>query len=100
MEEVLSLITINPNVANVPIRLRILTQAKFPYRTCDFPLPQHNTGCVHMLISFKDKSFSCIGKTMYIRKRIQQHNSGVSFTSTEPVHLRPHALLACISGFN
>ena len=53
-----------------------------------------------MLISVKDTSFTCIGKTLCIRKRIQQHNSGVGSTSTDPVHLLPHALLACICGFN
>ena len=37
---------------------------------------------------------------MCIRKGIQQHNSGVGSTSTEPVHLPPYALLACISSFN
>ena len=67
---------------------------------CDFPLPQCNTGCVCMLISVKDTLFTCVGKTMCIRERIHQHDSGVGSTSTEPVHLRPCALLACISGFN
>ena len=69
MEEVLSLIAIN--VANVPIYPRMLTQTSFPHRICNFPLLQCNTGHVHMLMSVKDKSFTCIGQTMYICKRIQ-----------------------------
>ena len=100
MEEVLSLITINPNVVDAPICPHILTHATFPYRICDFPLPQYNTGYFYMLLLVKDKSFTCMDKTMSICKRIQQHDSGVGSTSTEPLHLRPCALLAHLSGFN
>ena len=41
MEEVLSLITTNADDDHA--RLRVLTQASFPYRICDFTLPQCNT---------------------------------------------------------
>ena len=53
-----------------------------------------------MLISIKDMNFTYIGKTMCIRTRIQQHNSGVGSMSTQPPHLRPFALFAYICGFN
>ena len=72
----------------------------FPFRICDMSLPQCNTGFVYMLISLKDKSFVYIGMTKSIRVRIQQHNSGVGAVSTEPLHLRPYALLAYICGFD
>ena len=57
-------------------------------------------GYVYMLISVRDKCFNYIVNTMSIRRRIQQHNSGVGSVSTEPIHLRPYALLAYITGFN
>ena len=80
MEEALSLIKINPNVVDAPICPRILKQDTFTCRICDFHLPQCNTGHVCMLMPVMDKSFTHIGKIMCIRKRIQQHNSGVGST--------------------
>ena len=97
MEEVLKLITINSMENESP---RVFTQSSFPYRVCDVVLPQCNTGYVYMLLSLRDNSFTYIGKTMNIRKRIQQHNAGVGSSSTEPIHLRPYALAAYISGFD
>ena len=70
MEEVLSLIIIDLNIANVPIRPHILTQALFPYQIYNFPLPQYNTGYMYILILVKDKLFTYIGQTMCIQKRI------------------------------
>ena len=69
MKEVLLLITIN--VADISIRACVLIQASFPHRICDFPLPQCNTGYACMLMSVKDKSFTYIGQTIRICKRIQ-----------------------------
>ena len=59
MEEVLSLITIN--IADIPIYPCVLTQASFLYRICNFLLPQCNTRYACILMSVKDKSFTCIG---------------------------------------
>ena len=39
-------------------------------------------------------------KTMSIRNRIQQHNSGVESVSIEPLHLQPYALFPYICGFD
>ena len=74
--------------------------ATFPYRICDVALPQCNTGNVYMLMSVNDHNFSYTGKTLSIRRRIQQHNSGVGSVSTEPLHLQPFALFAYICGFD
>ena len=97
MEEILKLITMNENE---PPTGRVFTQSSFPYRVYDFVLPQCNTGFVYMLISLRDNNFTYIGKTKNIRTRIQQHNAGIGSSSTEPIHLRPYALAAYISGFD
>jgi predicted GIY-YIG superfamily endonuclease len=100
MEEVLQLITVGVNTHVLPTR-RMMSQATFPYPICDGALPQCNTGYVYiMLMSVNDHNFSCIGKTLSIRRRIQQHNSGVGSVSTEPLHLWPFALFAYICGFD
>ena len=101
MEKILNVITFNidTNIDNMESR-RVMTTSSIPYRICDISLPQCNTGYVYMLISMKDMSFTYIGKTMSICRRIQQHNSGVGSISTEPLHLRPYALFAYICGFN
>lgn len=62
IEEVLELATINSENNNR--EQRILTQDEFPYRICDFSLPQCNTGFVYMIVSLRDK------QTVYIRKTL------------------------------
>ena len=52
-----------------------------------------------MLIAVKDVNFTSIGKTILIRTRIQQHNSGLGSISIEPLHIRLYALFACICEF-
>ena len=81
MEEVLQLITVGVNPHVLPAR-RVMTQATFPYRICDVCLPQCNTGYVYMLMSVNDHNYSYIGKTLSIRRRIQQHYYGVGSVST------------------
>jgi len=99
MEDVISIIMVGANLQQGTTRNRMLTQRSFPYQIRDMSLPQCNTGYIYMLISIKDTSFSYIGKTYSIRRRIQQHNSGVGSVSTEPLHLRPYALFAYICRF-
>ena len=48
----------------------------------------------------KDTSFSYVGKTKSLRKRIQQHNSVVGSVTTELLHLRPYVLFAYICSFD
>ena len=100
MEDIISVITIGSEQAGQAPRRRILTQASFPFCIHDVPLPQCNTGYVYMLVLIKDTSFSYIGKTKSICRRIWQHNSGLGAVATEPLHLRPYALVAYICGFN
>ena len=106
MDDVLELITVkNPisqevSPATTQTSRRIMNPSSFPYRICDVILPQCNTGYVYMLLSMKDTNYTYIGKTLSIRRRIQEHNSGTGSTSTEPLHLRPYALFAYICGFD
>ena len=59
-----------------------MTHEVFPFRISDIPFPQCNTGCVYMLLSLQEKSFTHIGATFSLRTRIQQHNSGNGSQST------------------
>ena len=99
IEMILELITVTED-GQIGTARNMMHSDTFPFRICDMSLPQCNTGFVYMLISLKDKSFVYIGMTKSIRVRIQQHNSGVGAVSTEPLHLRPYALLAYICGFD
>ena len=53
-----------------------------------------------MLVSIKYLNLTYIGKTMLIWNIIQQHDSGVGYVSTEPLHLRPYAIFSYICGFD
>ena len=47
MEEVIKLITLESEEnENEDQNQRQLTQTSYPFRICDFPLPQYNTGFV------------------------------------------------------
>jgi hypothetical protein len=98
MEQVLELITMNGE-SNETFQPRIMTPNAFPYRICDIPLPQCNTGFVYMLISLRIRTFTYIGTTKCLSSRLRAHNAGYGATSTEPTHLRPYALLAYVCGF-
>ena len=97
MEQDLDLITMNSET--ITHRSRTINQAAFPFRICGIALPQCRTGYVYMLMSIKQQKYTCIGQTISIRTRIQQHNSGYGSTSTQPSYLRPFAILAYICGF-
>lgn len=45
-----------------------------PYRICDMPLPQCNTGFAYMLVSYNSWTFSYIGETENINRRLNEHN--------------------------
>ena len=104
IERVLELVTVNSdgnnNIQHHQNNQRSMIQDAFPFRICDIPLPQCRTGFVYFLISVKMKSYTYIGTTQCIRKRIQQHNNGYGAQSTAPVYLRPFAVMAYICGFD
>lgn len=97
IEEILDVCTIN--VDNTQPVERRLTATEFPFRVCDMELPNDSSGVVYLLLSIRDKTFTYIGMTGNIIRRLRQHNSGVGSSSTEPLHLRPYAVLAYICGF-
>jgi predicted GIY-YIG superfamily endonuclease len=106
IEHVLELVTVNSSSNNILQRHQIrnqrhlMNQEAFPFRICDIPLPQCRTGFVYFLISVKQKSYTYIGTTKCIRKRIQQHNNGYGAHGTAPLYLRPFAVMAYICGFD
>lgn len=95
IENILDIITVN----TVPTTGRVITPENFPFRVKDMQLPQCNSGIVYMLLSLKCKSFCYIGKTRNPRSRLNNHNCGYGSSSTEPIHLRPFAVMAYICGF-
>ena len=103
MESILNIVTVNNNnnqsehQSSIP---SINPTTNYPYRICDLPLPQCNTGFVYMLMSIRRKTYTYIGETDNIRQRIKQHNSGHGSQSTEPSFLCPFAVIAYICGFN
>jgi predicted GIY-YIG superfamily endonuclease len=72
-----------------------------PFRPIDIPLPTRNEFCSYILVSLKDTSYTYIGSTMDLSRRINQHNSyhGGS-KSTNHNMLKPWALLGYVVGFN
>ena len=97
MEMVLNLVTINGTSENNQV---IFNQERsFPFRICDISLPQCNTGFVYFLISLRDPTFSYIGMTDSITRRIKEHNSGTGAIETAEPRLRPFAVFAYICGF-
>lgn len=99
MEKVLDIVTINSDARDEGENFFIHTRT-YPYRICDIPLPDCNTGYVYMLVSCKEQNFSYIGETISICRRLQQHNSGYGSSSTSPPYLRPFAVFALICGFD
>ena len=96
MECVLDLVTTNETIRRRPI----FQHQNHPFRFCDNPLPQCNTGFVYMLISIRDHSYIYIGMTLNLCIRILQHNSGYGATRTASASHRPFCLFAYICGFN
>ena len=95
MEKILSMTCVNHYEYDP-----ILPMDPHPFRFCDRPLPNCNTGVVYMLISIKNHNYSYIGMTMNIKNRLNQHNSGNGSSYTTSLNLRPWALFAYIVGFD
>ena len=72
----------------------------FPFRLCDMTIPDCKTGFVYFLVSMREPSYSYIGMTDDIERRLAQHNRGGGSSQTSPAHLRPFALFAVICGFD
>ena len=101
MEEVIKVITLESEEnENEDQNQRQLTQKFYPFRICDSPLPQCNTGFVYMLTSIKRPSYAYVGETECLRRNLKEHNSGYNSCSTEPSYLRPFAVMAYICGFD
>ena len=102
MESILDLVTVNRSSDEDERRnvQSIHQPTNFPFRICDLPLPNCNTGFVYFLVSIKNPSFTYIGQTKCISRRLRQHNSGYGSNSTTPLSLRPYACLAYITGFD
>ena len=104
MKEIISIITINLttnydlNTTESTISM-IMTQLTFHFLVRDVSLPQCNIGYVYIFISIKYVTFTYIGKSKSIRRRIQQNNYGVVLVATETLHLQPYALIDYICGF-
>ena len=98
IEEVTNVIFLNPN-KNFE-SLASLNQSSFPFRFCDIPLPQDQTGSIYFLISQKNTSYVHTGSTLYMITTLREYNAGgyVSGTDIE-MHLRPFVLIYYICGF-
>ena len=68
----------------------------FPYRICDIQLPHSDGGYVYLLVSLKQPSFTYVGETNNIARRLVEHNSGHGSRSTRPSHLIPYHIAAYI----
>ena len=87
MENVFNLISVKAQTNN-RVTMTFNQTISNPYRICDINLSISCSGFVYFLISYQDATYSCIGTTKCIRKRLNQHNSGFDSRST------------CICGFN
>ena len=70
-----------------------------PHRPCDMPLPSNLTGSSCFLVSTQDWTTTHIGETIDLRQRMTNHNAGEGAKQTQPCHLRPWALMGCVTGF-
>ena len=71
-----------------------------PFRPKDVQLPNPTDYCCYILVSVQDPSYTYVGQTINLRKRLNQHNSFAGGTSsTNRQHLKPWALLAYVVGF-
>ena len=93
MENVLDIATID---SSQPFH----QERHYPFRICDMPIPQCNTGFVYMLISIRNKKAIYIGETKCLQTRLKQHNSGNGSQTTAVQSLRPYGVFAYVCGFD
>lgn len=99
MEDVLNVVTVGCSELQTVTSLLNVSQS-FPFRICDIELPMCKTGFVYMLLSCRRRSYSYIGQTMCLVRKINQHNSGYGASGTTPFHLCPFGVIAYICGFD
>ena len=98
MDEILSLVSINGERNGGSISTFDFTT--YPFRIDDGPLPEYNTVFLYTLMSIKQPSFVYIGLITCIKTRIINHNSGNGSSITNPLIIRPFAVIAFICGFD
>lgn len=77
----------------------IIDYGNHPFRPIDVPMPQDSSGFCYILVSMANFTTTYIGQTLYLVKRLKQHNSGHGSRGTADPRLRPWALLGFVSGF-
>lgn len=77
---------------------RILFHAR-PFRPRDTPIPNDYSSYVYLLVSTKYPSYSYIGQTNRLARRVDQHNEGEAAGFTSSAHLIPWGVYAYVVGF-
>ena len=96
METIVYIITINSQ--NETYIHRVMTQETYQFRICQVTLPQCRTDFIYILMSLQ-RPMIYIGQTVYLRQRIQDHNSENGPNTTQPEYPRPFILMNYICGF-
>jgi len=66
----------------------------FPYRMCDVQLPRAESGYVYLLVSIPHPTFTYVGQTIQIGRRLNEHNSGRGSNTTAPTMYMPYHVAA------
>lgn len=90
--------TLTADASDVRIPRTIDYTQHYPYRPCNVPIPNDNTGFVYMLISMRDFNTAYVGQTDNLLRRFQQHNNGYGSQGTMDPLLRPYFIGAYICG--
>lgn len=100
IETILSNLTVNSKERHNFIGQNFQMAEKYPYRTCDIPIPNDSTGFVYYIVSAAnvDYKYGYIGETNNLAVRFYQHNTGNGSKGTRDAALRPYALAGYICG--
>ena len=100
MEQVLSVVnkTSDDDIQNTTFHQR----QSYPFRICDMPLPDCNTGFVYMVVSLRNNYFIHINHHKSLVNAISKHNSGTvdTFLENTLASLCPYGIAAYICGFD
>ena len=75
------------------------SQLVYPFPRKLYDVPTSSSGFTYLLMSIKLPHLFYIGKTMNMRRRLQEHNSGHGSDFTRPMERRPWTLTAFVFGF-